>query len=934
MCVVALVGVTGALALAATIGPDALEAAKYDVVRCALDSERCEVVDPALRAATADAHAVHALDLAAQADKAVLTIETTGSPQCTHVVLDDGKRIAIDLADTINIHAGQQIIPDTVGLVRQVRTSLFAVHPRFVSRIVLDLTEPAIVERSSEEGRVVVSLRTRDKATESGGDTASAVRTLHSELAALRDADSAIQAPSPAEDDDATRRLAEAINQLRQGSQEDSEPAAGLRYCDIARAASRTRDAIVHGAQTVIRRADAVHRELAALAVKAGSHMEPLLAQQGATPVVARMDLRLAQLAEQLDRVQAAQPDLLCVTMEPLASVVRSADTNPEDTESLTPPPSPRGLGSSLHAAALGTRSITLYDEEVPGPLAQGQAIFITPPAAGQFSITEVEQTYEPAVTPASPENHAEPVRISLPDSGDPLDQLVNIDFRDMELSHVVGLLAEKAGINVVAGVEVRGMVTARLTNVTLRQAMETALRLNDLGMIREGGVYRIVPYDEMLASEQVRHIVYLNEANAKELKETLSEIVVGLPHGELVSVSANETTNVLILSGPVDVVTELEEMVRALDVAEPVLPTVTEAIKLNYAEPKELVTALKESVLSEDGNVAADARGRYLIVTDVPAKIEQIRELITELDRPVKQVAIDAMIVDVLLKDTSQTGMDWFVDAVRRQSNRAQAEGSDRHVSNLQELNLTTSNPIPSLGTLTFDILSSEVNLKGLIAAQVAGQNAQLLANPVVVTVENKPATITISEEQPYEERTQSVTGPPMTSTEFKDIGTVLEVTPAVTHDDHILVDIKAKQSKASPTPTTSGIPIEIKREAETSLRTRNGQTIFIGGLREFSDDSSITKVPVLGNLPILNFMFRTTEIGQKCSELMIFVTCNVVPEEIPDLTPEQRAQFELLQQAPRIPESQKELGHKTLHPKRNQRPYWQNRSGNSNVR
>ena len=135
--------------------------------------------------------------------------------------------------------------------------------------------------------------------------------------------------------------------------------------------------------------------------------------------------------------------------------------------------------------------------------------------------------------------------------SGDPLDQLVNIDFREMELSHVVSILAKKAQINVIAGTDITGTVTANLRNVPLRQAMETALRMNGLGMLEEDGIFRIVSYEEAVAARRATRMLYLNNAQADEVKKTLDDVLVGSPDAALMSISANPSTNVVILSGP-----------------------------------------------------------------------------------------------------------------------------------------------------------------------------------------------------------------------------------------------------------------------------------------------------------------------------------------------------------------------------------------------
>ncbi|MEK7793578.1 MAG: secretin N-terminal domain-containing protein, partial [Candidatus Hydrogenedentota bacterium] len=259
----------------------------------------------------------------------------------------------------------------------------------------------------------------------------------------------------------------------------------------------------------------------------------------------------------------------------------------------------------------------------------------------------------------------------------DPLQQPVNIDFRDMPLANVVNLLATKAGINVIAGTEVTGTVTANLQDIPLGQAIEIVLRQNGLGIIEESGIYRITTYEEAVASRRDTKMIFLNNASAIEVQTTIQQIVQGGGSGaQLLSVSANETSNILILSGPSELVLEFEEVVYELDIAEPVIPTRTETIKLNYSSPDELLPIITPLV-SEAGKATGDPRSNTLVITDIPIKVEEIRRVVTEIDVPVKQVSISTMIVDAKLADDAQTGIDWTVNAIRHTNSRGQVIGN-----------------------------------------------------------------------------------------------------------------------------------------------------------------------------------------------------------------------------------------------------------------
>lgn len=521
-------------------------------------------------------------------------------------------------------------------------------------------------------------------------------------------------------------------------------------------------------------------------------------------------------------------------------------------------------------------------------------------------------------LTPASSKNV-----IPAPDyKGDPLKKPVTIEFREMDLANVVALLAQQAEINVIAGTDITGTVTASLKNIPLMEAMEVVLGMNALGIVKEGSIYRIVPIEEAIAAKRTTKLVVLEKADVDEVKGTLDAIVIGYPDAQAISVAANPATNVIVLAGPSERVEELEQITRQLDIAEPVIPTVTRAIKLNYAEPQGIRPVIEGMLTKEIGMVEQDARGRHIVVTDTPVVVNQIEELVKELDVPVKQVAIDAMIVDAVMRDASQTGVDWLLQRIPSRNRRGEIIG------NLQELALdgTMGNigtDALDAGVLSVATLSSDWDFRADIAAEVQSRNAEILANPVVVTVENMPAEISIVQEFPYQELTQTTQGPPVATTEFKPIGVELEVTPRVTHDNDIIVDVLTKQSSISGL-TETGVPIEDKREASTTLLTGNGRTIFIGGLRNVSDRLDVSKLPVLGDIPIARFFFSQNDVEKVNTELLVFMTCNVVEKELPELSPEQRARHDKLDTIPQVPNSQRALFRTMTHPEEMRDPAW----------
>lgn len=597
----------------------------------------------------------------------------------------------------------------------------------------------------------------------------------------------------------------------------------------------------------------------------------------------------------------------------------------PADTEALTPEPD--------------TTEADQLEEETAQPAMTKEEPAEAPPVQMRNVGLAPDDNKAQVRPKSSPPARAQISPASL--SSDPLYQKVTIDFRDMELSNVVALLAQKAGINVIAGPEVSltAPVTAFLKDVPLLTAMETVLRMSQLGVVEEEGIFRIVSYDEAIASRRLTRMVYLQNGTASEVSDTLLAVSKGMPESGQISIANNESTNVVIISGPEDRVTELEELAYQLDVAEPTLATITQAIKLNYADPQDILPVIEGMLTPEGvGSVEADERSRHLIVTDIPIVIEQVRGLIESLDTPVKQVAIEAMVIDAVLRDDSQTGVTWLLDLMNQRDRSGNIVGilPDHRTTrglttgSTEDLNLggnlggtAIGSPALDAGVLTLGVLTGALDFRGAIAAEVASSNAEILANPVVVTVENKDALIQIVQDFPYQEITQSTQGPPVATTAFKEIGIELNVRPRVTHDNDIIVTLDAKQSSVSGL-TADGIPIEDKRVAQNTLRTSDNRTIFIGGLRNINHQMDVSKIPVLGDVPVVNFLFRSTDIEKTHTELLIFLTCHVIGETLPELTPQQQVEHDRIKDVPRVPDSQRSLFRDLVNPGEMRDPAW----------
>ena len=474
-----------------------------------------------------------------------------------------------------------------------------------------------------------------------------------------------------------------------------------------------------------------------------------------------------------------------------------------------------------------------------------------------------------------------------------------------------------------IAGTDLSQQVTLELAEIPLKQAMETALRITGKGLMEEEGIYHIVPYTEAISAGRQQRLITLENAKATDVQAIIEATIVGTRNASHVSITANAAAQLVVISAPENRMPELVDLVRQLDIAPQVSPTEIRAIKLNFASPTEIATAAQALLTQGTGTVSANANTRHVIVNDLPVVLKQIEELVAQLDVPVKRVAIDAMLVDVSLSDDAETGVDWLFNAVQQQS-RSQANlGQPGNVrGRLQNISMMTPFGLgPAASALSFGILGNKFDLRGVIQAEIRNRNGRLISNPQLVTIENQAATLEIVQEIPYVELTATEAGGQQTSTSFKDVGTTLTVTPRVTHDDQIIATINVKESDA--VGEFNGIPIEDQRTIDTTVRMQNGETVFMAGARKKDMDSSVRKLPFLGDIPVVNFLFRQNVRTESVRELLVFLTCSVIADNS-QISPYQEEQFSDANEIEIKVDGQRGLFRDMVHPEEMRDPAW----------
>gem|GEM_PF-5238385 len=461
-------------------------------------------------------------------------------------------------------------------------------------------------------------------------------------------------------------------------------------------------------------------------------------------------------------------------------------------------------------------------------------------------------------------------------------EQKVTMNFKEVPLVSVLELLKRQANVNLLAGGEVKGTVTAMLDDVPVMKAIELVLRENGYGMVYEEGIYRIVPVKlaEEMGVATATETFKLDYALASDVAKVLTDIIT--TKGKVV---ANDNANVVIVTDDPGNISRIADVVEEVDVPPVAVQTMSGTFRLSYLEATTTAGVL-EKMVTENGSVIPDMSTNSIILTDTPANFQVVSDLITTLDQRPDQVYIEVLMVDAVLSDDGELGTQWLARALR-----------DNHGGNLDQLDFETvlgnvGTQALDAGMMTLGILGGDFQLDGVIAAEVRSNNATILADPKVLVLNNETAMIEIVTEYPFQEITQSTQGPPVATTEFKDIGTTLQVTPRITHENTLILRILPQESSIRGF-TNDGIPIEDSRRTETSVLLDDGQTVVVGGLRSIARTDTVTKVPWLGDIPLLGAVFRNTVTSQSNTELLVFLTVHIVKGVPPELTPYEQEKF-----------------------------------------
>jgi type IV pilus assembly protein PilQ len=418
------------------------------------------------------------------------------------------------------------------------------------------------------------------------------------------------------------------------------------------------------------------------------------------------------------------------------------------------------------------------------------------------------------------------------------LQKKITVDFRETPIDDVIRVIARQADTDIVKSPRVTGNVTATLTDVPLEEALRHILAAHGYTYVASENMMRVVPADEVT--------------------EALENIV-------------------------------------------------SKVYRITYADVKEVTIALQKFI-SGRGQISSSPGTSNIIVTDTESKIKAIDTFIAEIDRVTPQILVEARIYDVTSTDQFDLGFEWSVG--RRTDYGGVGVGDDTGINPdgrtdpfiTGALRSGISQTPKTDGLIRFGILNESIDIDVLFSANQEKICARLLASPRVLVLDNEMATFKIVEEIPFQELTQTAGGGNIGTTDFKEVGVELNVTPHVARDGMIRLHLRPKFSTQTDTvsivipvpgatPITSPQPVVANREADTKVLIRDRQTVVLGGLRKKNITQETSKIPLLGDLPGIGGLFKFEGEQVVNSELLVFITPRVV--EIPTLSETEAEQF-----------------------------------------
>ncbi|MCY1171885.1 Type IV pilus biogenesis and competence protein PilQ [compost metagenome] len=445
--------------------------------------------------------------------------------------------------------------------------------------------------------------------------------------------------------------------------------------------------------------------------------------------------------------------------------------------------------------------------------------ISIEPGGAFDYSTYQTDSKLTVSVRPATVDDLQKRNAGPQAYSGEKL----SLNFQDIDVRSVLQLIADFTNLNLVASDTVQGGITLRLQNVPWDQALDLVLKTKGLDKRKVGNVLLVAPADEIAARERQ----------------------------------------------------ELESQKQIADLA----PLRRELLQVNYAKAADIAKLFQsvtsaEAKADERGSITVDERTNNIIAYQTQDRLDELRRIVTQLDIPVRQVMIEARIVEANVDYDKSLGVRWG-GSIQNKGNWS-ASG----VGNGTSDGGSTSSPFVDLGVanntsgIGIAFITDNVLLDLELTAMEKTGNGEIVSQPKVVTSDKETAKILKGTEIPYQEASSSGA----TSVSFKEASLSLEVTPQITPDNRIIMEVKVTKDEPDYLNKVQDVPPIKKNEVNAKVLVNDGETIVIGGVFSNTQSKVVDKVPFLGDVPYLGRLFRRDVVSEKKSELLVFLTPRIM--------------------------------------------------------
>jgi len=443
----------------------------------------------------------------------------------------------------------------------------------------------------------------------------------------------------------------------------------------------------------------------------------------------------------------------------------------------------------------------------------------------------------------------------------------LSLNFQNVEVRSVLQVIADFTGLNIIASDTVSGNLTLRLKDVPWDQALDLIMQTKGLDKRQSGNVIWIAPKDELLAKEKQE---FESKSAVADLEPLATDYI------QLNYMRADEAKSMLYGEPGRIGVSGSSTEVNCESKAEGFSGTV-----LGQQSSQRNDSKSDQNVLTKRGRATYDLKTNTLIITDTPRKIQEVRELLTRLDVPARQVMIEARVVvatdgwsrDLGVKMGFRAGKDFggyrVGDAAGTINGDATGSG--------QSLGL-----VPGAANLAMGLLNiGNGNLLSLeLLALEADNRGKVISNPRVLTSNQKPAVILNGTQIPYVTTTIS-DGAVQSTVTFKDAFLCLLVDPQILNNDSIILTVEVQKDSPRFAAGINVPAIDTKR-IKTQVRVNNGETLVLGGIFDGEDTTAVEKVPVLGDMPVFGNLFKTTNNSTSKTELIIFLTPRILDERL----------------------------------------------------